>query len=270
MEPPAWTPPPIESVGRADEARRVRERAEADERRRQREERDRQQGLNFAAIGVPLALVMGLTPLLQMMGWFLRSLVHEFGHTVVGIFCGFFAIPKIALSGHAMTSIGDSHWTIRLAVVLGAASLARTFLERRPQVIALGAFTVLYVLTFLEPVRFSLILLGGLSFEVVGGAVCLWRCLHGEACHSDAERAAYGMLGWFFSGRIILLGFGLAFRESVRIEYLSNGSFGLTNDLVRFSSEVAGAPLGACGFVLGAIGAAVPAVLLWRFLRAGP
>lgn len=258
----------MEKVGEADQRRRDQERVQAQAQRAEREERDRQQGLNFAAIGIPLAFVMGLTPFLQFAGWFLRSVVHEFGHTVVSIFCGHASIPKIALSGHAMTAVGDSHWTIRLAVVLGAIGLARAFLGKRTQLIALGAFAVLYPVTFLEPVRFGLILLGGLAFEVVGGAVCLWRCLYGEACHSEPERAGYGMLGWFFCGRIILLGFGLSFSQSTRMEYLSNGSFGLTNDLVRFSSEVAGVSLGAAGFVLGLVGVIAPAVLLWRFLQA--
>ena len=40
----------------------------------------------FLLMGVPLALVFTLTPVLQYMGWFLGSLTHETGHCAVAWF----------------------------------------------------------------------------------------------------------------------------------------------------------------------------------------
>jgi hypothetical protein len=53
------------------------------------------------AIGAALAPVFGLTPILQYMGWFLTSLVHEMGHCVAAWLFGSPAYPAIRIDGHA-------------------------------------------------------------------------------------------------------------------------------------------------------------------------
>ncbi len=234
-----------------------------------REERDGkefQRGLNFLALGVPLAFVFGLTPLLQFIGWFLEALFHEIGHSAVAIFSGRPALPKISLGGHAMTAYAHPVWIMQVAVFVGSLGLIRSFLEPRGRIIAVAALVVVYPLMVWTGFGEFMILSGGHLGELAIGAVFLWRCLDGEECHHDAERAAYGMVGWFLCGQNILLSFGLAFSSDARAEYAGSGSFGLTNDYIRIADNVLGTSLETVGFTMGVLGLMVPAAVIAKFV----
>ena len=100
---------------------------------------------------------------------------------------------------------------------------------------------------------------GGRSATVVIGS--------GVSRTSNAERAAYAMLGWTLCGDNIVLSFGLAFNPVTRAEYAANGSFGLTNDYLRLANEHLGISLGSVGFLMGAVALAVPVGTLLVFAR---
>jgi hypothetical protein len=86
----------------------------------------------------------------------------------------------------------------------------------------------------------------------------LWRCLDGEACHHDGERAAYGMVRWYLCGQNVILSFGLAFSQSARLDYAGSGSFGLTNDYIRLADNVLGVSLESVGLFTGVLAVLVP------------
>ncbi|QDV05924.1 hypothetical protein Poly30_14270 [Planctomycetes bacterium Poly30] len=238
--------------------------------RAERNGKDFQRGLNFVALGIPLAFVFGLTPLLQYMGWFLKSLFHEVGHSAIAIFAGHPALPKISLSGHAMSAIAEPVWIMRIAVVVGTLGLIRAYLPPHGRIVAVAALAVVYPLLCWTGFGHFMILSGGHLGELVAGAVCLWRCLDGEDCHHDAERAAYAMLGWYLVGQSVLLSFGLAFSQNARLEYAANQSFGLTNDYIRLADNVLGVSLESVGFVTGVVALLVPLAVVgghWRSQR---
>ena len=234
--------------------------------RDERDSKEFQRGLNFLALGVPLAFAFGLTPILQFIGWFLSALFHEIGHSAVAIFSGRPALPKISLGGHAMTEYTEPVWIMQIAVVAGSLGLMRSFLAPRARIIAVAALVIAYPLMIWTGFGEFMIGIGGHLGELTIGAIFLWRCLHGEECHHDAERAAYGMVGWYLCGKNTLLSFGLAFSENARQAYASGGSFGLTNDYIRIADDVLGTSIESVGFAMGVLSMTVPAVVIGRFV----
>ena len=92
----------------------------------------------YLAIGLVTAPVFGFTPILQFMGWFLASLVHEMGHATVAWLCGMPAMPAISLAGHAAAVHQEQSKFLLALVVLGLATLAWKFLAGAWRWVAIG------------------------------------------------------------------------------------------------------------------------------------
>src|SRR5262245_29502819 len=75
----------------------------------------------FLGLGLLTAPVFAWTPLLQYMGWFLASLVHEMGHASVAWLCGMPAVPAISLAGHAAAVHGEQSLALALSVAFALA-----------------------------------------------------------------------------------------------------------------------------------------------------
>jgi hypothetical protein len=77
------------------------------------------------------------------------------------------------------------------------------------------------------------------------------------------------VLGWFLAGKNLLLFAGLATRAASRAHYTENGSFGLTNDLIRVAEDVLGWRLESVAWLAVPCAlAVVPAAFaLWRLSR---
>ncbi len=229
---------------------------------------ERAQGLQFALLGIPIAFLFAVTPMVQFMGWFLASLFHEFGHGVSGWFMGFPSVPAISLSGHAAAVHGEALLIVRFASFAAALGVLR-WLWSGPKLIAATAILAgVYSLLVFTRLGEVLFLTSGQLGEMVAGALCLWRALSDEACHHKADRLAYSMLGWFLIGRNLSLGFGLAFSASARAEYAGNGSFGLVNDYIRLANELS-VELSTVGLVMGAVAVLIPAATIAMFTRRG-
>ena len=101
--------------------------------------------------------------------------------------------------------------------------------------------------------------------------MCLWKTLDGGFTDSRLERGLYGTVGWFLLGSNVRLCLGLMFDASSRVAYAENGSFGLTNDMLRVADEVLGSRLQSVAFlVLLASLAVLPAALgLWKLSSRG-
>lgn len=243
-----------------------RRASDARDARDERDGKEFQRGLNFLALGVPLAFAFGLTPILQFMGWFLGALFHEIGHSAVAIFSGRPALPRISLGGHGVTTYTEPVWIMQVAVVAGTLGLMRSFLAPRGRIIAFAALVTVYPLMVWTGFGQFMITIGGHLGELSIGAIFLWRCLDGDECHHDAERAAYGMVGWYLCGKNTLLSFGLAFSENARQAYSGSGSFSLTNDYIRIANDIVGTSLESVGFVMGVLSLVVPAVVIAKFV----
>lgn len=188
-------------------------------------------------VGAVLAPVFGLTPLLQRMGWFLGSLVHEMGHVLVSWFFGQAAVPAIRLDGHAAAIHKDQEmlFVVAIGAALGWVTWA---LRRHPRwMVAAGLVTLLYPLLALTRAREVLFLLAGHGGEIAIGAVFLWRARGDGFTGTLAERLMYATTGFFLLGRNVVLCHGLMTSHAARAHYAHSGSFGLTNDLLRIAHE---------------------------------
>jgi hypothetical protein len=220
----------------------------------------------YLAIGAVTAPVFALTPLLGFMGWFLASLVHEMGHSAVAWFFGMPAFPAISLEGHAASVHSDQIVFFALVVWAGLGGAAWHFLEGRARWIALGIVAVVYpALAFTQAKEF-LQLLAGHGGELAFGVLALWKTLDGGFTESRLERALYGTVGWYLLGKNAKLCLGLMFSGSSREWYAENGSFGLTNDMIRAAEEVLHTRLQSVAFLmlLATFAALAAAFALWR------
>ena len=192
----------------------------------------------YLALGLATAPVFGLTPILKYMGWFLAALVHEMGHAGFAWLCGMPAFPAISLAGHAAAIHGEQQLFVVLVIAALLGSSAWRFFEGRARTLALVVLGVLYPAIALTGAKELLHLLAGHGAELVFATLCLWKTLDGGFTGSRTERALYGTVGWYLAGKNALLAFGLATSAAARAEYRANGSFGLTNDLIRAAEDV--------------------------------
>jgi hypothetical protein len=190
------------------------------------------------AVGIGLALLLGLAPPLRFMGWLIRSLFHETGHVIAAWLGGCPAYPAISLHGHAAAYHKPQTAAIAALVGLLVVVLAvLAFRSRRLRGPAVALLATWVLLTFVRPLREMTFLLAGHLGEVGFEGFFLWRARTGEGVERGLERPLYACLGWTLAGSAALLALGLLFSESSRAGYATSGSFGLENDLSRVANE---------------------------------
>lgn len=220
----------------------------------------------YLAIGLATAPVFAWTPILQYMGWFLASLVHEMGHAALAWLCGMPAIPAISLAGHAAAVHQEQSVVLALAIACALAAAAWHFLHGRARIVAIALVAVLYPTLAFTGVKELLFLFAGHGGELAFATLSLWKVLDGGFTKTAVERALYGTVGWYLLGKNVFLCFGLMTSSAARAVYAENGSFGLTNDLIRAAEDVLGWRLESVAFLmLVACALVLPAAFgLWR------
>lgn len=258
---PSTRSAPSTSYDRVETALNVRDRRERVSARRA--------PWGYFALGLATAPVFAWTPILQYMGWFLSSLVHEMAHAGFAWLCGMPAVPAISPVGHAAAVHGEQHLLLVALVVGGLAYAAWRFLEGYWRWIAMVLVAVIYPAIALTSAKELLHLLAGHAGELAFATLALWKALDGGFTDSKLERALYGTVGWYLAGKNVILCIGLMTSASARVHYASNGSFGLTNDYIRAAEDVLGWRLESVALLmLVASVATIPAaILLWRASR---
>lgn len=220
----------------------------------------------FLGIGLVTAPVFALTPILKFMGWFLASLVHEIGHAAVAWLFGMPAVPAISLAGHAAAVHQEQSRFLVALVGLGLGAAAWRFLAGAWRWSALALVGIVYPALALTGGKELVHLAAGHGAELAFATLCLWKALDGGFTDSRLERGLYGTVGWYLLGRNAFLAWGLFGSAAAREEYGSNGSFGLTNDLLRIAEEVLGWRLESVALVLlaAAILVVPAAIAFWR------
>jgi hypothetical protein len=197
------------------------------------------------------------------MGWFLSSLVHEMGHAGFAWLCGMPAVPAISPIGHAAAVHGEQNLVLVALAGGGLAYAAWRFLADHARWIALVLVAVIYPAVALTPAKELLFLFAGHAGELAFATLSLWKALDGGFTASKLERALYGTVGWYLAGKNVFLCVGLMTSASARVDYASNGSFGLTNDYIRAAEDVLGWRLESVAlFMLVASLATIPAAIL--------
>ncbi|MDF1700613.1 MAG: hypothetical protein P1V36_05595 [Planctomycetota bacterium] len=200
-------------------------------------------------IGACLAPSLRLLPLLQYVGWFLASLVHETGHCVAAWIFGLPAYPAIRLDGHA-AAMHSEQKLVLVAFVWALLGWVTWKLRRheRGRLVAAGA-VILYPLLAFSQGHELIHLLAGHGGELAFAGIFFFRALSGGFTESTAERITYAACAWFLLGRNVVLDFGLMSSEVARTAYAGNGSFGLTQDFIR-AARMLGWPLGGVGALM--------------------
>ena len=223
------------------------------------------------AVGAALAPLLAALPLLQYVGWFLASLVHETGHCAVAWLFGLPAYPAIRLDGHAAAM----HSEQRLALVLlvwGLLAVIAWWVRARPRArLVAGGAVALYPCLAFTHAHELLHLLAGHGGELAFAGIFFYRALSGGFTESVAERITYAACAWYLLGRNIALDFGLMTSEAARAAYVGNGSFGLTQDFVR-AARMLEWHLGAVGALMLLLSlATLPlAWWVWRCVELDP
>lgn len=220
----------------------------------------------YLGVGALTAPIFAFTPLLGFMGWFLASLVHEMGHSAVAWFFGMPAFPAISLEGHAVSVHSEPSVFLALLVWTGLGGAAWHFLQGRARWIAIAVVSVVYPALAFTDAKECLHLLAGHGGELAFATLCLWKTLDGGFTESPLERGLYGMLGWYLLGTNVHLCCGLMFSASSREWYAENGSFGLTNDMIRVAEDVLDWRLQSVAFLMLLVCLAVLPIAfgLWR------
>ena len=188
-------------------------------------------------IGFALAPLFAATPLLQRMGWFLVSLVHETGHVAISWFFGQAAVPAIRLDGHAAAVHGQQATIFVVAITAGLLWLTWALRRHRVLCAIVGVVALAYPWLAMSRTKEVLFLLGGHLGEIAFGSVFLWRARGDGFTGSRAERITYAATGAYLVGQTMVLCVGLITSHAARAKYASNGSFGLTNDLLRLAHD---------------------------------
>jgi hypothetical protein len=185
---------------------------------------------------------------------------------VVAWFFGMPAFPAISLEGHAASVHSGQIVVFAVVVWAGLAGAAWRFLQGRARWTALGIVAVVYPALAFTNGKEALQLLAGHGGELAFGALALWKTLDGGFTESRLERGLYGTVGWYLIGTNAKLCLGLMFSDSSRAWYAENGSFGLTNDMIRAAEEVLHTRLQSVAFLmlLATLGALAAAFGLWR------
>lgn len=186
-----------------------------------------------ALLGMALVPLFFLLPFGATMGWFLSALVHEMGHCTVGWFFGMPGYPAIRLDGHAV-AIHQGQYLGFTLLIWGALGylVYRWRGHRLLMPLAIGITASYPVFAFTEA-REVLFLLGGHLGEYTFATIAFWRALEHGFTDSKFERVLYGMVGWFLVADNLRLCWGILYIPADFERYLSNGSFGLTNDYIR-------------------------------------
>jgi len=188
------------------------------------------------ALGLVIAPVFSLTPLLSLIGWYLAALIHEMGHTAVAWLMGVPAIPALGITAEAATMHGEQLLLLALGIWAGLGFLAWRVERPAARWTFLGIVLVFYPLLAFTDLREVLHHLGGHLGELAIGGVFLARALSGGFSESQVERGLYSTLGWFLIGTNLFLTLGLVGSSAARAEYASNGSYGMANDYVRLAN----------------------------------
>ena len=226
----------------------------------------------YLLAGLCLAPVFGLTPFLELVGWYFAALIHELGHTSAAWLVGVPAIPTLGITAEAATIHGEQQVPLALAVWIASAVLVWRVREPSLRSGLLALLMISYPVLAFGPLREVVLLSSGHIFELVIAGLFLERALSGGLTSSQAERLLYSVVGWFLVGRNAVLTLGLTLSPAARADYEESGSFGTTNDYVRLAEalECRLQLIAAC-MTLAALAAAPLAVAFWRWSsRRGP
>jgi hypothetical protein len=226
-------------------------------------------GQTWAVLGAGAAL----TALVLALPWprfalsYLTTLIHEFGHALVGWAFGYPSVPRFDFTygGGVTTMQGRS--TLILGIVYVLLGLAVVSYRRnRPTLIALAAGLGLFALCAHTDLHRVIILFMGHGMELVIAAVFLYRALSASAVVHALERPLYAMCGFFILASDLHFGWRLMTSPAARRAYGAAKGGGHWMDFDRIARHLhVGLPTIAFVFLACCLLAALIAFLIYRY-----
>jgi FHA domain len=206
----------------------------SNKRSRTRKKIDRE-GWKALGLGLGLAVVICLVPLLAYIIDFLRVIIHETGHTVTDWLFGYPAIPILRPGGAVSAALVRPTWMMVLMLaVLGKVLYDAYRTKRHPVSITIGV--VIYLLLALSGLDRCVISAMGHGAELMVASLFLYRALSGQSILHRAERPLYATVAFVIFGLDVRFAAQLLVGNEAETEY-REGFDGQSHDLVRIAEE---------------------------------
>ncbi|NRA37104.1 MAG: hypothetical protein HRU15_03100 [Planctomycetes bacterium] len=193
-----------------------------------------------AAVAVHMTGIIssGLHGMLMYIFWWWGALCHEIGHVLVNNYLGMPSYPVLSPSGAMAVHLRQ---TFILNLIMFAATVYLAWNIRKVAYWSCLAWAAVVMYPILATHYLTQELMqnyGGVGGELLFAAIFMWRGWTGGFIESQAERPVYTAVAWIMIIDNFNFALGLIFSSSFRAMYSSNGSFGLTNDLIKAASNM--------------------------------
>jgi len=189
-------------------------------------------------IGLALALLTELIPLLRILVGHFTILVHEMGHAATGWLFGFPSIPAFDFRyGGGFTSQQDQVVPLVILVYAAFGALLWAFRSNRLSFVIVLAAALVYSALLLTPGHEMLILAMGHGSELVFATLFLHRALSGRGCYHAAERPLYAWIGFHIVLHDLRFAYGLVSSPLAREMYAEAKGGGHWMDFSRLAGE---------------------------------
>jgi len=174
-------------------------------------------------IGLVIAIVALLVPILGYIFGYLGILVHEMGHTLFAWMFGYPSIPAFDFAyGGGVTRWQERSTFIRVLVWAGLAALVFYSRHRRPALIAAATLAVCFALVDMSRWHRAVMFEMGHGTELIVAIIFLYRALSGVAVKTPLERPLYAGVGFFLVLHNLRFAWGLM-TDSYKRELYSEG-----------------------------------------------
>jgi hypothetical protein len=236
LGPLAWETPfrmgNVECVLRSGDSPRIVPSGKRANRPRSKIDRE---GWKALGIGLGLAVVVCLVPLLAYIIDFLRLIIHEAGHTVTAWLLGYPTIPILRPGGGVSAALARPTWMIVLLLAALGKLLYEAYRTKRHAVaVSIGA--AFYLLVMFSHLRLLLITSMGHGAELIVASLFLYRAISGQSILVRAERPLYATVALMIFGLDLRFYARLLLASEAQADY-REGFDGRSNDLVRIAEE---------------------------------
>ncbi len=227
--------------------------------------------------GLLAAIVIYAIPFTRFVLSAMVTLFHELGHAVVGWLLGYPSLPAFDfVYGGGLTSYGQFHLSIVIAIGAGFAWLGWTFRHNTKTLLVLGGIFLLWLLVVSAGWRREMAMAGaGHAFEFILAGIFFYQALSGTGWRSpDLERPLGAFVAFFV--QIHSMAFALRLRSDASfLDWYRGGKGGmLMNDLEQIALDLKiHTPLvhstieGVAGALLVFSLLPIAIALLWYFYR---
>ncbi len=195
-------------------------------------------------VGLGLALLTEILPVLRVLVGYFVVLVHELGHALTGWLFGYPSIPAFDFTyGGGVTSHQEQMPLLLLALYGGFAFLLWIFRANRVSLGLVAGVALVYTVLLLTPGADIAMIAMGHGAELIFAALFIHRAVSGRACHHAAERPLYAWIGFHIVFHDLRFAFGLVTNAFQREMYGAAKGGGHWMDFSRLADEYFGCSL---------------------------